>query len=125
MSGPTAPTLSGSARGVGLVVEFMVQFVGCVMHWLITSFYAMECMIDDILFKSGITILVICQYLFASANEIIVLIIKGMCVNVFFHARFQRGRGRGRGFDTPPPPPENSQKYRVSLQYWAGSPEQS
>ena len=29
----------------------------------------------------------------------------------------------GQAFRTPPPPPEKSQKYRVFLQYWSGSPE--
>ena len=55
----------------------------------------MTCMIDDILFKSGITILVICQNLFASANEIMAFIVNNICVNVLFHARFQRGGGWG------------------------------
>ena len=36
------------------------------------------------------------------------------------HARIQRG---DRGSGTPPP--EKSQKYRVSQQYWSGSPEKS
>ena len=36
------------------------------------------------------------------------------------HARIQRG-DRGSG-PPPPPPPEKSQKYRISLQYWTGSP---
>ena len=34
------------------------------------------------------------------------------------------GSRGGRGPD-PPPRPEKSQKYRISLQYWSGSPEKS
>ena len=34
-----------------------------------------------------------------------------------------RGGDRRTGHPPPPPPPEKSQKYRVSLQYWSGSPE--
>ena len=41
-------------------------------------------------------------------------------VAVQLHGRTQKGRG-GRGLG----PSEKSQKYRVSLQYWSGSPETS
>ena len=33
--------------------------------------------------------------------------------------------GGGQGVQPPPPPLENSQKYRVSLQYWSEFPEKS
>ena len=36
------------------------------------------------------------------------------------HAQIQRG---DRGSGPPPPTPEKSQKYRISWQYWTGSPE--
>ena len=39
------------------------------------------------------------------------------------HGRIQRGGwGKGSG---PPPPLKHHKKYRVSLQYWSGSPEKS
>ena len=40
----------------------------------------------------------------------------------FYHQRIQRGGG-GQGVQTPLP--EKSQKHRISLQYWSGSPEES
>ena len=44
------------------------------------------------------------------------------CKLVFTLARAMRG-SRGGVKGDPPPPPEKSQKYRISLQYWTGSPE--
>ena len=39
------------------------------------------------------------------------------------HVRIQRGGGGGGGGTGGPYPPEKSQKYRVSKQYWSGSPD--
>ena len=44
-----------------------------------------------------------------------------MITEHFFQMHAMGGSRGGQGV-RPPPPPEKSQKYRVSLQYWSGSP---
>ena len=48
----------------------------------------------------------------------------GLMISQVTYMRGSR-RGGGGGAEGPDPPPEKSQKYKVSLQYWFGSPAKS